>query len=70
MAGYLESVAVASGASDARPDLYDAQADAWEPFEPREEPGCEHVVITTSQPLEDSIEQLYKALSTTTNCTA
>lgn len=69
MAGNLESVAVASGASDARPDLYDAQAAAWEPFEPREEPGCEHVVITTSQPPEDSIEQLYKALSTTTNCT-
>ncbi len=41
----------ASRASDARPDLYDAQAAAWEDFVPGEEQDGEHVVITTTQPL-------------------
>jgi aminoglycoside phosphotransferase family enzyme/predicted kinase len=61
--GNQGSVAAASGASDARPDLYDAQATAWEPFVPREEPECGHVVISTAQPLANSVEQVLAALS-------
>ena len=55
----------ASRASDARPDLYDAQAAAWEDFVPGEEQDGEHVVITTTQSLAASIKQLHDALEGT-----
>lgn len=38
----------ASASSDARPDLYDAQADAWQPFYAEEEPVTEHLAISTA----------------------
>ena len=56
---------VASRASDARPDLYDAEAAAWEDFVPGEEQDSEHVLITTTQPLAVSIEQLLDAIDGT-----
>ena len=56
---------VASRASDARPDLYDAQAAAWEDCIPGEEQDGEHVVITTTQPLAVSIKQLLNAIDGT-----
>jgi predicted kinase len=37
----------ASAASDARPDLYDAQASAWQPFYADEEPATEYLAIST-----------------------
>ena len=49
-------------ASDARPDLYDAQSSAWEDFAPGEEPDSEHVVITTTQPSAVCVEQVLDAL--------
>ena len=52
----------ASYASDARPDLYDAQSSAWEDFAPGEEPDSEHVVITTTQPSAVCVEQVLDAL--------
>jgi uncharacterized protein len=55
----------ASRASDARPDLYDAQAAAWEDFVPGEEQDSEHVVIITTQPLAVSIGQLLDAIDGT-----
>lgn len=39
---------LASAASDARPELYDAQAEAWQPFYAEEEPASEHLVISTA----------------------
>lgn len=54
---------VASPASDARPDLYDEQTAYWEAFEPGEERGVEHIVITTAQPLAASVEQILNALT-------
>lgn len=38
---------LASAASDARPELYDAQAEAWQSFYAEEEPATEHLVIAT-----------------------
>jgi uncharacterized protein len=52
----------ASYASDARPDLYDAQSSAWEDFAPGEEADSEHVVITTTQPSAFCVEQVLDAL--------
>lgn len=39
-----------SAASDARPDLYDAQAEAWQPFSVDEEPTLEHLALSTATP--------------------
>src|SRR5207244_13426690 len=39
--GSLDTAEIASGASDARPDLYDAQASMWEDFVQGEEPESE-----------------------------
>jgi uncharacterized protein len=61
--GKQGSIAAASGASDARPDLYVAQAAAWEHFASCEEPESGHVVISTAQPLASSVEQVIAALS-------
>jgi uncharacterized protein len=52
----------ASSASDARPDLYDAQSAAWEAYIPDEEPGIEWIVVTTALPLAKSCEQVYDVL--------
>lgn len=60
--GTRNSAAVSSSASDARPDLYDAQAARWEAFEPDEEPGSEYIVVTTSQSLATLVAQVLNAL--------
>lgn len=39
---------LASAASDARPELYDSQAEAWQPFYAEEEPAAERLVISTA----------------------
>lgn len=39
---------LSSAASDARPELYDAQAEAWQPFYAEEEPACEHLAVSTA----------------------
>lgn len=55
----------ASWASDARLDLYDAQASAWEDFIAAEGQGCKHAVIMTTQLLAVSLGQLLEALDDT-----
>jgi len=52
---------LASMASDARPELYDAQAEVWQPFYADEEPGAEHLVVSTASPLD--LTQILNALS-------
>lgn len=54
---------LSSSASDARPDLYDAQAEAWQPFYPEEEPAIEHLTISTSLPLSSNLTRILDALS-------
>jgi len=39
---------LASADSDARPELYDAQTAAWQPFYGEEEPASEHLVLSTT----------------------
>ncbi len=52
----------ASSASDGRPDLYDAQRAVWEPFVSDEEVGVGHVVVTTTQPMVHSCEEVLDVL--------
>lgn len=54
---------MASLASDGRPELYNAQHALWEPFVSSEETDVQHVVITTTQPVSQSCEQVYHRLS-------
>jgi hypothetical protein len=56
------AVEEASRASDARPDLYEAQSAAWEAYIPDEEPGMKWIVVTTALPLAVSCEQVYDVL--------
>jgi aminoglycoside phosphotransferase family enzyme/predicted kinase len=51
-------------ASDGRPDLYDAQCAVYEPFVSAEEPGIQHLVVTTTLPLVANVEQVLDALHT------
>ncbi len=51
----------ASLASDGRPDLYNAQANAWNAFSPREE--ARHVVVRTTRPLSANVKQVVAALN-------
>lgn len=51
---------LASAASDARPELYDAQAEAWQPFYAEEEPAAEHLVISTTASVETA--RIFNAL--------
>jgi predicted kinase len=53
----------ASSASDGRPELYNAQHALWEPFASDEEPGVQHVVVTTTQPLAHSCEHVLDVLN-------
>ena len=53
----------ASAASDARPDLYDAQADAWQPFYAEEEPATEYLAVSTASEHGSSLSQILDALS-------
>lgn len=50
-------------ASDGRPDLYNMQADAWEPFLPAQESGTEQRRIHTNQPIEHCLEDAFQALA-------
>ena len=52
----------ASRASDARPELYEAQSAAWEVYIPDEEPGMKWILVTTTLPLAVSCEQVYDVL--------
>ncbi len=56
------AVEEASRASDARPDLYEAQLAAWEAYIPDEEPGMKWIAVTTALPLAISCEQVYDVL--------
>jgi uncharacterized protein len=49
-------------ASDGRPDLYDAQHSINEPFVSSEEPGTQHLVVTTTLPLAVTVEQVLNVL--------
>jgi predicted kinase len=62
--GSLDTAEIASGASDARPDLYDAQASMWEDFVQDEEPESAHVVVTTTQSLAASVRQVLDSIGT------
>lgn len=44
----VQQPGLASAASDARPDLYDAQADAWQPFHIDEESPIEYFTLPTA----------------------
>jgi uncharacterized protein len=60
--GTQNSVTASSSASDARPELYDAQAARREAFEPDAEPGSEYIVVATAQSLATSLEQVLNTL--------
>jgi len=45
-------------ASDGRPDLYDSQCTAWQPFDSAQEAGMTHLVVNTALPLAINVEQV------------
>jgi predicted kinase len=47
----------ARDASDGRPELYDAQLAAWQPFDPATEPGLVHLRVNTQGNLAISVAQ-------------
>ncbi|GHO76771.1 kinase [Ktedonobacter sp. SOSP1-85] len=49
-------------ASDGRPDLYAVQAAHWEPFESALEPWVTHILLTTTSPLVETVQQLLTKL--------
>jgi aminoglycoside phosphotransferase family enzyme/predicted kinase len=49
-------------ASDGRPELFQAQRLAWEPYDAAHEPALAHVVIGTTEPPAESAEQALAAL--------
>lgn len=53
----------ASAASDARPDLYDAQAEAWQPFRADEEPAIEYLAVSTATRQSPDLAPILSALS-------
>lgn len=52
-----------SAASDARPDLYDAQADAWQPFYAEEEPATEYLAVSTASAASANLPHILDTLS-------
>jgi aminoglycoside phosphotransferase family enzyme/predicted kinase len=52
----------ASGASDGRPELYEAQRAAWQPFDSAAEPDLTHVRIPTDRSLAESVAATLDAL--------
>jgi hypothetical protein len=62
--GSLDAAEIASGASDARPDLYEAQASMWQDFVQDEEPESEHVVVSTTQSLAACVRQVLDSIDT------
>jgi predicted kinase len=60
--GGWEPGETASRASDGRPDLYDAQQSAWEPFDPGAESDTEHIEAATALPLAANVVQVLEAL--------
>lgn len=52
-----------SAASGGRPDLYDDQAEAWQPFYAEEEPAVEHLVVSTVAEPPVVLAQVLDALS-------
>lgn len=57
----VQQPGLASAASDARPELYDAQAETWQPFYAEEEPAAEHFIVSTASP--PDLVQILSALS-------
>jgi aminoglycoside phosphotransferase family enzyme/predicted kinase len=53
----------ASAASDGRPELYEAQRAAWEPFDASAEAALVHVAVATDRPLTQSQATLLDALA-------
>jgi len=49
-------------ASDGRPELYDSQCTAWQPFDSAQEAGLAHIVVNTTLPLAINVEQVLDAL--------
>lgn len=60
--GACFSVEAVSSASDGRPDLYDTQCAHWEAFISGEEPNAKHIVLTTTRPIEVTVEQVLEEL--------
>lgn len=60
--GNQPEIEVASLPSDGRPDLYDTQCTAWETFDEEEERHIPHFVVTTTQPISVTVEQVLTAL--------
>jgi hypothetical protein len=56
-----QQASVSSADSDARPELYDAQAEAWQPFHAEEEPVSEYLAISTASA--PDLAQILNALS-------
>lgn len=54
--------AAARDASDGRPELYDAQLAAWQPFDPATEPGLVHLRVNTQGNLAISVAQVVDRL--------
>lgn len=63
--GSESRTAQASRASDARPELYDAQCASWEAYNAGEEPGMRHLVVTTTTSLAQSRAKVLDALGMT-----
>jgi uncharacterized protein len=54
---------LSSAASDARPDLYDVQAESWQPWNPEEEPSTEYLAISTTSALSLDLAEILDALA-------
>ena len=52
-----------SGASDGRPELYDAQVESWQPFHTEEEPTTEYLAISTEEEPGANLTHILNALS-------
>jgi predicted kinase len=52
-----------SSASDGRPELYDAQVARWEAFDPAQEPGIRHLMLSTTQSPQATMASLLHTLA-------
>lgn len=59
----VQRPALTSAASDARPDLYDAQVESWQRFYPDEEPSLEYLAISTAATTPLDLTGILDALS-------
>ena len=54
---------LSSADSDARPELYDAQAESWQPFYAEEEPTIEYLALSTAESHTSNLPAILNALS-------